>query len=74
MVKRTRKFKAEFENQVQAGFETGVVVKLYSKKMSDLPEDMEDEIHSVPFHRIWMDGEYEFLDKKELKSLKKAWK
>lgn len=44
--------------------------------MSNFDDDevSDREYHNVPFHRIWMDGEYVILTKKQLVKEKRKWK
>jgi hypothetical protein len=70
----TKEFGEEFANQVCHDDDDGVVVKLYHPCMSNVSKEIENEFHTKPGYRIWMEEEYEVLTSKEVKELEKFWK
>lgn len=51
-----------------------MAVKLHSEAMSDSYNLSAEQIcHSIPFHRIWHEGEFCVINDVDVKYLKKCW-
>ena len=55
------------------GYEKGYVIKLFSPKMSNIDDRDEKELHSKPFHRVWMLAEFDILSDEQLKIEQAKW-